>query len=724
MGTYSGLNRFVDGRFQVELNNNGIPYNQVNAITEDTRGDIWVGSREGLVRLAPKPFSVETKREGLSHNHVTSVLEDRLGRLWAGTWGGGLNEIAEDKVRTYGTTNHFPSDLILALCEGKDGSIWAGTDNGGGLFRLKNQSLAHYTAKDGLLDAAISVLHEDREGNLWIGTRKGLCRLSHKVFLTESNAQNLPIRAVCEDARGQLWFGGDAGLMRRRNGAIENLTESGIFPRETVCALNSDADGQLWVGTLTGGLLCGSQDHWERFGVQDGLFSDEILGIAEDHGWLWLASTKGIFRVRRHDLETLHQRAGRVVPCIVYGKADGLESIVCGGMAAPSVCKTADDRLCFATTLGVAIIDGHNTGVDLSPPAIYIEQIEVDRRPVSTLNGKSLAIPPSHGELDIRYTALDLRSPEKCRFKYRLSGMNSDWVDAGTQRTAHYDNVPPGTHHFQVLACNKDGVWNQSSAFVTLELQPHFWQTWWSRTLAWGALLGLAGGSARFVTQRKMQRKLELLERQHAIERERGRIAKDIHDDLGSSLTRIMLLGQRAQSDLAGRKEIGPHLNKIVNFSRSTIQAMDEIVWAVNPRNDSLDSLVNYLVEYTDNFFQDTNIRCRLQMPNTSPLALPTELRHDLFLAIKEALNNVLKHSTASEVRVEVLSNGSTVDVIIDDNGRGFDLENGHNGRQGNGLQNMRKRLDAVGGRMEIVTAPGHGTKLQFTVPVPRQPGG
>lgn len=721
VGTYSGLNRFIEGRFHNELNNHGIPYDQVNAILEDTRGDIWVGSREGLVRLTPKPFSVKTKRDGLSHNHITSVLEDHLGRLWVGTWGGGLNEVTPDKVRVYGRTNQFSSDLILALCEGHDGSIWAGADNRGGLYKIHNQAVTHYTTPDGLADAGISALHEDRKRNLWIGTRQGLCRLSNGVFVTETNVQKSAIRAICEDARGQLWFGGGAGLMRRNNESIENLSSNGIFPSETVSALYPDDNGDLWVGTLNGGLLRWRGDHWDRFGPQAGLFSNEVLGIAKDHNWLWLTSTKGIFRVRQEDLEALNPGGKRVVPCIVYGKADGLESIVCGSMAAPAVWKTADDRLCFATTIGLAMVDAHDTGVDLSPAPVYIEQVEADRKPIPLRLNKLLAVPPGHGELDIHYTALDLRAPEKCRFKYRLDGVDSDWVDADTQRIAHYQNVAPGSYHFHVLACNKDNVWNESGAAMEMELQPHFWQTRWFALLAVAAVVGLTGGAARFVTQRKMQRKLESLERQHAIERERGRIAKDIHDDLGSSLTRIMLLGQRAKRDLAERKEVGPHLNKIINFSRSTIQAMDEIVWAVNPHNDSLDSLVNYLVEFADNFFQDTNIRCRLQMPITSQLTLPTEVRHDLFLAIKEGLNNVLKHSMATEVRVEISTGGSTVNIIIDDNGRGFDLARERNGGQGNGLQNMRKRMDALAGKMEIVTAPGRGTKLQFTVCVPVQ---
>jgi signal transduction histidine kinase len=252
-----------------------------------------------------------------------------------------------------------------------------------------------------------------------------------------------------------------------------------------------------------------------------------------------------------------------------------------------------------------------------------------------------------------------------------------------------------------------------------VELRPHFWQTWWFAAGALAALAGLAGGSARYVTQRKMQRQLELAERKHAIERERSRIAKDIHDDLGSSLTRIMHLGLRAENELAEHKEVGVHLQKIVNFSRVTIQAMDEIVWAVNPRNDNLDGLVGYVNEYAVQFFQDSNIRCRLRMPVASDLTVPTEIRHDLFLAFKEALTNVLKHAQATEVHIEVFNSGARVDIIIDDNGRGFDANRECPGAGGNGLSNMNKRMEGLGGQLEIVTAPGHGTKVRLIVHVP-----
>jgi signal transduction histidine kinase len=216
-----------------------------------------------------------------------------------------------------------------------------------------------------------------------------------------------------------------------------------------------------------------------------------------------------------------------------------------------------------------------------------------------------------------------------------------------------------------------------------------------------------------------MQRKLEWLEREHAIEKERTRIAKDIHDELGSSLTRIMLLGQRAREESTQPEKSEAHAGKIVTTALATVQSLDEIVWAVDPKKDTLNGLVGYLNQYTIQFFDGTEIRCWLEMPVELPvLTLPAEVRHDFFLVAKEALNNVLKHSHASEVWVCLTQADGWVTVAIEDNGRGFDPNSTKPGRKGNGLENMSKRIERLGGEFRLDTAPGRGTRLEFSVKV------
>ena len=213
---------------------------------------------------------------------------------------------------------------------------------------------------------------------------------------------------------------------------------------------------------------------------------------------------------------------------------------------------------------------------------------------------------------------------------------------------------------------------------------------------------------------------MDWLEREHAIERERARIAKDIHDDLGSRLTRMMLLGRRTQEDIASPEKLAVYAKKIVDSAVSTMQTMDEIVWAVDPKKDTLDGLIGYINQYAREFFEDTSIKCRLEMPaQVSPLIIPADVRHELFLVLKEALNNVVKHAHASEVRLFLAENGGTITVMVEDDGCGLNHRKPGPDMDGYGLDNMRRRIDKLGGVFSLATNPsGKGTTLKMTVNV------
>jgi ligand-binding sensor domain-containing protein/signal transduction histidine kinase len=742
VGTYSGLNRFREGRFFPQLNNEGAPFGRVNALFEDREGDLWVGSGEGLVRLAPKRFFTYTRREGLTHNHVTSVMEDRSGSLWIGTWGGGLNQLRGEKVTAHSATNGFSDMLVLSICEGRDGSLWVGADFDGGVTRLRDGKYTHYTWKDGLINAPVRVLHEDRAGNLWIGTGGGLSCLKDGKFTNYTVEDHLgrgAVQAICEDYAGKLWVGTEGGLSCRANGHFTNLTTEAGLSANSVTALYEDKAHDLWIGTRSGGLNRCRDGRFKVYTTREGLFSDEVLEILEDdQGWLWMSCSKGVFRVRKRELDDLDGGKTAAVACVAYGKNDGMESAQCDGMGKPAGCKTRDGKLWFPTTKGLIAVDPQTTPINHVPPPVYIEQLIADRKPVlytgpelennagergdisaGSAAGAAIRIPPGRGELEFHYTTLNLQVPENSRFKHQLEGIDSDWVDAGARRTAHYYNVQPGEYRFRVLACNKDGIWNTTGASLAFVLRPHFWQTWWWRGLVALVVVGGASGTALYVARRRMQRKLALFAQRVAIEKERGRIAKDIHDDLGSSLTRIMMLGERAEEDLDKRENLGVHVGKIVTTARRTVQALDEIVWAVNPANDTFEGLVQYISHHADEFFENTNVASRLEMPEALPtIVLPADVRHDLFLVVKEAFNNILKHSHASEVRVRVSGDDTAVMIEIEDNGRGFDPAMHVGGRVGNGLTNMRKRIEGLGGELHLTSAPSKGTKLKVRVKV------
>jgi ligand-binding sensor domain-containing protein/signal transduction histidine kinase len=747
VGTYSGLNRFREGRFFPELDNEGVPFDRVKALFEDREGNLWVGSEEGLVRLTPERFFPYTKLQGLAHNNVVSVLEDRSGSFWVGTWGGGVNRIRDERVTAYTPTNDLSQTLILSLCEARDGSLWAGADFDGGLSHFKDGRVVRYT--QGLPKAPIRVIHEDNGGSLWLGTARGLSRFDGTKFTNFTSKDGLPgnaIRDLCEDAASNLWIGTETGLSCLRAGKFKNYSTRDGLSDNAIMALFEDDDQNLWIGTTKGGLNRYRDGKFRVYTTHQGLFSDEIYEIIQDDlGWLWMTCSKGVFRVHKRDLDEVDTGKRSAVVSVAFGKNDGLESTQCSSGGKPAVWKSRDGHLSFATSKGFATVNPASVTVNLSPPPVFIEEVVADRKPV--LNSESevqtpestgelktqnsepktrdsriktqdskLSIPPGRGDVEFRYTALNFQAPGNTRFKHKLEPTDSEWVDDGTRRTAHYYNVAPGDYQFRVIACNKDGVWNDEGASLAFVLRPHYWQTWWAQGAAGLLILGGVSGIARYMTRRRMSRQLELLEQRHAIEKERGRIAKDIHDDLGSSLTRIMMLGERAEEGLGKRDGVEVQLGKIVTTARHTVQALDEIVWAVNPENDSLEGLVQYIGHYADELFEESPIRCRLELPTELPARnLSAEVRHDLFLVIKEAFHNILKHSKASQVYVKVTAQPKTLQILIEDDGCGFDLAAASSNGKGNGLRNMRRRVDAIHGELDLTSTASKGTRIKVT---------
>jgi signal transduction histidine kinase len=415
-----------------------------------------------------------------------------------------------------------------------------------------------------------------------------------------------------------------------------------------------------------------------------------------------------------------------LINCLTYGKGDGLPTLECSGGFQPAGARTSDGRLWFPTTKGLVAVNPTEVKRNQLPPPVIIEEVLVDGRPITASHPEQppFRISPGRQQFEFQYTGLSFTVPEKVRFKYRLEGLETKWMDAGTKRSINYSYIPPGNYTFRVIACNNDGVWNEAGSALAFTVLPHFWQTWWFRTLAGLNAAALVAGSVLFATRRRMRHKVERIERQRAVERERTRIAKDIHDDLGASLTRITLLSQSARGELDHAPEAAADVDQIYRTARELTRAMDEIVWAVNPQHDTLDSLATYLGRFAQDFLNAVHIRCRLDLPMQLPAwPLTAEVRHNLFLAFKEALNNAVRHADASEVRVSLTIEPGGFALRVEDQGRGFAtaqpaVPSRDPGRlaAGNGLANMHQRLTEIGGRCDIQSAPGEGTKVTFFV--------
>jgi signal transduction histidine kinase len=507
------------------------------------------------------------------------------------------------------------------------------------------------------------------------------------------------------------------------------------LPSNIIRSLYAETNGTLWIGTVDGGLCRFKDNHFVTCTTHEGLLDDVINCIMDDHlGFLWFTSFQGVFRVSKDELNEFADGKRSRIQCVAFGKSDGLPALECPGGFQPAGCRTKDGHLWFPTIKGLVTVDPATVSSNSVAPRVLIEDMLVDGdSAVTELDAESslagsvkkagsaldnvMKIRPGRHRYEIHYTGLDFTAPERVRFRHRLEGLEEDWVEGVTQRTANYSQLLPGTYRFHVSACNAAGVWNETGAMLAFQVLPYFWETWWFYITTISAGVALMGGAVFWFMFRGWQRQVERLEVQLSVERERTRIAQDIHDGVGANLTEIAWLAELAEKESTDPEEVRQQARKISDTARGTVRSFDEIVWAVLPQNDTLTSLVEYLGRRVDEFFESSSINYRFSAPPELPqVVVPADVRHSFYLACKEALHNVMKHSGATEVKVLVTVGEGWLRVEIEDNGSGFDSDAGL--PSGHGLKNMRQRMTDLKGSFELKSSRGQGTKTILTLPL------
>lgn len=715
---------------------NGFPTDWVTSLCQDREGNIWIATgNRGLAMLRAGNVTTLSPPDQWQGRALLSVLAGRDNCLWIGTEGAGLYYFSNGTWQHFGTERGLANSYVWSLAEGGGGKIWAGTWGAGLFVQAANRFQRPPVLED--LTTPVTALLASPTNGLWAGTGIGLFHYDdEKVqWLAEKPELVSPdVRAVRQTSDGTIWFGmSGGGLGCLDHGKLRQYRRRDGLSSDFIQCLHLEQDGTLWIGTYGGGLNRLRAGRFAAVTSREGLADDVICDIEDDGlGYFWISSHGGIMRVSKADLNRCADGDTNRLHCLDYTVSDGLPTLECSGGFQPSGTVMADGRLAFPTTKGLVLVDPREVRTNRLPPPVVIESVLVDDRAANaeaTPTHHPMKIPPGRHRIEFRFAGLSFAAPEKVRFKCRLDALDSDWTDLGTRRSAHYSYLPPGDYTFRVIACNNDGVWNDVGASLAFQILPFFWETLWFRALVGAVMLIAAGGIVWLDTRRRMHRKLEKLERQQALERERARIAKDIHDDLGASLTRISMLSQSARGELEDPTAAGACLDQIYGTSRELTRAMGEIVWAVNPQHDTLDSLATYLQKFAQNFLRTANLRCRLDMPMELPhWTVNAEVRHNLYLAFKEALNNVVKHAAASEVRVSLKLEEEAFTLVIEDNGRGFTPPpNGQDDptdpaslSSGSGLRNMQRRLQEVGGQCRITSTPGAGTRIAFFVRVKR----
>jgi ligand-binding sensor domain-containing protein/signal transduction histidine kinase len=736
------------GRFARICTTNGLSSDSVYALQSDADGNLWVGLEGGgLNRARPNVFKVLENKEyrGLA---AQSLCPDEQGRVWMSIKGKDFSCWKDGLLQSVHANPDIMSMLNpTAILADHQQRIWAVAQppRGAGLWRLENglfrQVADPSTAATGLFSdppPEMSVLFSDHAGGLWVGTASGLGHWdgAQAEMLTTSNGLSAnTIHAIAEDHAGDLWIGTElGGLNRLHDGHFTSFRQSDGFPSDNISSLCLDREDVLWIGTMGNGLIRLHDGQTTHYSTQNGLMANSIDYLVEDdEGFLWIGSNAGLMRVRKKDLNDL--AAGAIsnvsnVFCRGYDKRDGLPSDECTFGSQPAACRTHEGTLWFPTHAGVVSVNPADLHSNTIPPPVVIEQVLVEERDQANSGPDAaplaaLTLPAGTEQLEIHYTSLNLGAADRARFRYRLwpvDGRVKKWDEAGARRFVRYEPLRFGSYLFQVQACNEDGVWNETGASLAVTILPFFWQTNSFRALAAAVLLGLVAAAVYFISTQKLHRQVAGLRQEQALEKERARIARDIHDQVGASLTQLALLGEMVEADKDDPQEAGEHARQIAQTARDTTRALDEIVWTVNPSNDTLDGLVNYICKHAQDYLAVAGLRYRLDAPSQLPgLEISPETRHNFFLAAKEAVTNIVKHSDATEAALRLRLEADRFTLEIQDNGRGPAGAQGHAAASRNGLRNMRKRMEDIGGRFALGPGPQGGTVVELSVPLARK---
>ena len=583
----------------------------------------------------------------------------------------------------------------------------------------------------------------DDKSAVWVGTYSGgLNRIAYGMltnFGTSADLPNFPITAILPAPHGILWLGyGNGTIIRGEAGKFKTVIEPTLLRGKAIRALHEDSAGRVWIGTADGRLACIAPGSYLNCELNPNTAGSAILGILSDNdGDLWLGTGKAIYHVLSSDIKAALAIQAPVHCQSVYEADTSPSQETAYGW--PAAFKANDGTLWFGMAGGVVTLDPQRLTVDLTPLPALIEGVFANGVPLSHDAGemadtatnhqsKTMRLSSDLRSLDIQFTALNFTAPEKIRFRHRLDGFDADWVDGDGERSVHYGHLPYGHYTFRVQAGRAE-AWDQGVATFSFLIPTPLWRTEWALAFYGLVAVIVVAGTARLVSNRRLRRRLVVLAQQQAMERERMRIAQDMHDEIGSKLTKISYMSERAKGELQGQEPVSCKLNSIANTSRDLLQSLDEMVWAVNPHNDTLEHLAAYLGHYATEYLQNTAVECELHIPQGLPHhPLSAEARHNLFLAFEEALNNALKHGRASRIRVDMRFEPGRFEINVVDNGCGFDVEaitsakinlaEPTGKRIGNGMKNLQLRLASVGGQCRIQSQLGHGTTVSLTVPL------
>jgi signal transduction histidine kinase/ligand-binding sensor domain-containing protein len=681
----------------------------VHRLFEDAEGTIWIGSDTGLVQGVPTPVRgiLPEAFPGLQPN-ISTLTEDSSGRVWVGTAGGPF-VIDRGTPEDPSLLPWWPKVWIITIEAEPDGSLLAGSNSG--LYRIWPDR-----GSEKIADVPpVSDVLRDRRGTLWVGTVRGLYRQTPGGWSRITGLPAEDVRALLVSRDGALWVGIYGGLARVDGDRVQAWTTADGLSGDRIRALHEDADGALWLGTYDTGLMRYRDGRFAAIRKRHGLFDDGVFAILDDGGgWFYMCSNRGIHAVAKANLDAVASGAARTLTYRAWRQADGMPSSECNGGRQPSGFRARDGTLWFPTQRGIAVLDPAAAQLNTTPPPVVIEEIKTGQRVLPS--GSAVTLGATERRLEVRYTANTFIRPDLARFRHRLEGLDGDWVETGDVRVLQYPQIPPGRYVLRIAAANSDGVWNMNGRSIEVIVTPAVYQRWWFHA-------GMAGSAAGLVIMFLRRRELAL-KRAHAAqqafslqliaaqEAERSRFAGELHDGLGQRLVIIKNLAQLARSENDGVAD--GRLEEITGEASHAIAEVREIARDLRPYHLDRLGLTKALAALVRTADDSSPTAFVADMESIDDV-IPKEAAIHLYRAVQECLSNVLKHASATETQVTVRRTADRITIVIRDNGVGFTVGAlGHAGG-GFGLTGIAERVRAVGGRVDIKSAPSEGTTVTLT---------
>jgi len=717
--------------FRVYSTQNGLSYREVTALSEDASGNLWLGTNTaGAMKLAHSGFVTYSEQDGvLSAN---DIFEDQAGDLCIK----GALPLSKKASRkddpNFGCLNgrHLTAFNVRSIPSGlwsmgwvleqvtlrrRNGEWWLGT--GSGVYRFSAMSrfeqiasahpVAHYPIKNLPGMRQVYRLFEDSQGNVWVSTisaRGDSFMRWESATRTWTNLASVPgfppphqdlVRSFAEDNNGNVWIGFNGLLARSTHGHFSWFGPDAGVPPGIIRNMHCDRAGRLWLASAESGLvrvddLGSNHPRFATFTTVEGLSSNRVEVITEDlYGRIYVGTGRA--------LDRLDPITGRIRH---FTTADGL---------APGLFRTAyrdrNGALWFGMTGGLSRLEPSPDLPATSLP-IFITAIGAgsNRREVFPFGEQSVRLPAhTDNQLHIDFVALDFTPGEALRYQYQLA--DSGWSAPSEERSLSFAKLAPGRYRILLRAVSDNGAVSAVPASVQFRILPPLWQRWWFILLLASAVALLTFAAYRY-------RMAQILE----IANVRTRIATDLHDDIGSNLTRIAILSEVARQKLgpAESRQDDP-LSSIADISRESIASMSDIVWAINPQRDRLLDLVRRMRQHAEQLFTARGVKLNFQAPGEEEdVKLRSDTRRDLFLIFKEAINNIARHAECSEVTIAFQLRGDRLVLDVSDNGVGFDPAAISDGL---GLTNMRRRAERLGGTCEIRVGPESRTTVHAVVP-------